>query len=237
MSHFRVAVFSNNPSTEAFEELLAPYSETDEEFFEFEPISEASLEWNRNYYEEHNPYPTFEEFMTHEGYINDPESGELGYRGNPNAKWDWYTLGGGSWQFELKDDHVFDDHGNARKNDFEYRQAVNLQTKEKEWKEKKALVDSFEPGDDKSLEQIAEYEDAKRFINYFPMLEDYMVNCAWNYPYAFITPDGVWHSSGTVGWFATSDDTPESRKAYLHEWIAWIESDENPYVNFVDCHI
>ncbi len=237
MSHFRVAVFSNDPRSSAFEELLAPYSETDENYFEFEPIEEESLDWNRKFYDEHKPYPTFEEYMTHEGYINDPDSGELGYMHNPNAKWDYYTLNGGDFQFEFRNGHHYDEEGHAKKNDFEYRQAVNLRTKEKEWKEKKALVDSFEPGDDKSLEQIAEYEDAKRFIDYHPVLGDYLIDCVWDYPYAFITPDGVWHSPGTVGWFAFSDDSPESRQKYLQEWINWIQSSENPYVNFVDCHI
>ena len=59
-----------------------------------------------------------------------------------------------------------------------------------------------------------------------------------DYPYAFITPDGEWHAPGVVGWFAFSDDTEESRKAYVDDWKKWIElTEENPYVCFVDCHI
>lgn len=56
-------------------------------------------------------------------------------------------------------------------------------------------------------------------------------------PYAFVTPDGVWHSPGTVGWFATSDDTKESRARYDEEWKEYINNNDNPYVSFVDMHI
>ena len=184
MSHYNVAVFSYDPN--AFDRLLAPYSEEDPMFMCFSPLTEKERKWYEDYYKEHKrDIPgSFEEFLTSEGFIVDTLSGKVGRKVNPDAKWDWYTLGGGSWQFELKDDHVFDDDDNVRKNDFVY-----------------------------------------------------VVDGNWEYPYAFITPDGKWHAPGTVGWFATSDDTPESREAYLREWIAWIESDENPYVNFVDCHI
>lgn len=41
-------------------------------------------------------YPTFEEFMEewHGSDGPDEETGRYGYRHNPNAKWDWYVVGG-----------------------------------------------------------------------------------------------------------------------------------------------
>ena len=181
MSHYRVAVFANNPYQ--FDELLAPYSETDEEYFEFMPLDDDGYQFARAAYDrmpDDVKPESFERFLTDEGYVNDPVSGEVGYMANPNAKWDYYTLDGGDWMFSLKKGEQYDKNGNARKNQFNYKD---------------------------------------------------------DYPYAFITPDGEWHAPGRVGWFAMSDDTPESIAAYEAEWKAWIASPENPYVNFVDCHI
>lgn len=56
-------------------------------------------------------------------------------------------------------------------------------------------------------------------------------------PYAFVTPDGVWHSPGDVWFFACDTSTEESRKKHDDEWTAYIDSQDNPYVSFVDCHI
>lgn len=51
-------------------------------------------------------YPTFDEFMReYHGYEQrDPKTGKYGYWDNPNAKWDWYELGG-RWTgfFKLKE--------------------------------------------------------------------------------------------------------------------------------------
>jgi hypothetical protein len=49
-------------------------------------------------------YPTFESYMSdYEEMEIDPETGKYGYWENPNAKWDWYALGG-RWTgfFKLK---------------------------------------------------------------------------------------------------------------------------------------
>ena len=56
-------------------------------------------------------------------------------------------------------------------------------------------------------------------------------------PYAFITPDGIWHAPGDVGWFGVSDEGPESLDRHIEEWQAFLNSPDDPYVSFVDCHI
>lgn len=234
MSHFRVAVFSNSPSDISFDELLAPYDENlDAEFME---LTDDEIENLRKEYED-NKYPgDFEEFLTNRGYINDPESGMLGYYFNPSAKWDWYSLDGGDWQFDLKEDEEYDDNGCARKNQFSYFDSDYSESKcTKRWKELAELAAS-------TTNSVSEESDpdvrlAKIFMSDYPTLEHYLRCMKLNYPYAFITPNGEWHAPGRVGWFGLSDDTAESMKQYLDEWEAWINSDVNPYVNFVDCHI
>lgn len=227
MSHYRVAVFSNDP--DGFEALLAPYSEADTDYFSFIPLEEDKIEWLKDFHEKHCPEIPYEEFLTHEGYINSPEDGSLGFMANPNAKWDWYTLDGGDWQFE----RLHNDGEDSRKNDYLYTEhGYSERIARKTYNRMLTIVDT---GED-PLGTISR-EDAERFLEDYPDEETYQLVKKWNYPYAFVTPDGKWHSPGTVGWFALSDDTPESLKRYIKEWAEYVSSDENPYVNFVDCHI
>lgn len=62
----------------------------------YETVTRPFKEW----------YPTFEEFMQdyHGLGLRDPEKGRFGHWDNPNAQWDWYTVGG-RWDgfFKLKD--------------------------------------------------------------------------------------------------------------------------------------
>lgn len=47
-------------------------------------------------------YPSFDEYITDwYGYEKDQETGLYGYWENPNAKWDWYSLGG-RWSGMIK---------------------------------------------------------------------------------------------------------------------------------------
>jgi hypothetical protein len=59
-------------------------------------------------------YPTFEDFMKdHHGYTKrDDKTGRYGYWENPNAKWDWYELGG-RWTgfFKTKPDCEYSEIG------------------------------------------------------------------------------------------------------------------------------
>lgn len=56
-------------------------------------------------------------------------------------------------------------------------------------------------------------------------------------PIAFVTPDGVWHEAGRVGWFATCNDTPESWAKHIKEFKEFLAAPGDEYVSFVDCHI
>ena len=231
MTHYRCAVFSNDPSK--FDALLAPYSEVNSDYYRFVAIDGKHQNYLAERYRDDIKNErllknvSFEEWVTARGYTYN--NGVLGVNENPNAKWDWYTLNGGDWEFEFKPGEAYDENGNARKNQFSYKSS--------EYDEKKSTTRY------KEMEKIAndreneEYESANRFLEDYPTLNEYLEYMETEFPYAYITPDGEWHSAGDVGWFGTSDDTPESRRAYFKKWSEWINSPENPYVNFVDCHI
>lgn len=120
MSHFTVLVKVPKERVdklgldEAAREQLAPYQENNmgdcpPEFMEFNDA--AKDEWYLNYWEEHkedSEYSSLEEFLIEgEGFEQDPETGKIGYWENPNAKWDWYQVGG-RWtgQLLLKEEAV-----------------------------------------------------------------------------------------------------------------------------------
>lgn len=102
MSHFNVAVFSYHP--EDVEELLAPYNEQteDEEYLEFEKAYE-SIEGIRAEYElSKQDGEGFDAFVYRwYGYIYNKELDAYGFYSNPNAKWDWWEIGG-RWHNELR---------------------------------------------------------------------------------------------------------------------------------------
>lgn len=92
MSHFTVLVIGDNP-----EEQLQPFHEYEctgikDEYviFHAKPIDELN-----NEYEKHkDDYNSFEEFLQDWHGYEMNENGQWGRWTNPNAKWDWYLLGG-----------------------------------------------------------------------------------------------------------------------------------------------
>ena len=105
MSHFTVLVIGENVQNQ-----LQPYHEyectgIEDEYVKFVP-AEQTLEELENHYNEKkeaNDYSSFEEYMEdYHGYSK--ENGQWGRRTNPNAKWDWWSIGG-RWTgfFKLKE--------------------------------------------------------------------------------------------------------------------------------------
>lgn len=92
MSHFTVLVIGNDP-----EKQLQPYHE-----YECTGIKDEHVV-----------------FVEDEGYDFDPKLGKRGHWTNPNAKWDWYSLGG-RWAgfFTVKKDAEIAIQGHHRAKDF-----------------------------------------------------------------------------------------------------------------------
>lgn len=97
MSHFTVMVFGENA-----EKQLAPFQENnmgdcpdihlkfnDETEYVEKEWAEEDQETKDEY---NNDFDTYAE--DYHGYKKDEETGKYGYWENPNAKWDWYQLGG-----------------------------------------------------------------------------------------------------------------------------------------------
>lgn len=229
MSHYAVAVFADDAD---FGRLLAPYNENNRDEFEFVPIDYHEISEGFEQFKKQNPNWTIDMYIENFGYIQ--HNGQWGYEHNPHGYWDWYSLDGKDYMFDVKDDCAEDPEsddwiGYFRKNDYDwFKEDVEAVRDGREFWE------AFVEGNDPDYPSMFRRE---YYLDRYKTKEQYLKELARTIPYAFITPDGVWHSAGRVGWFATSDETAESADRYAEEWDAWIASDENPYVSLVDCHI
>ena len=234
MSHYIVAVISDTGRD--YDELLLPYGEENEEYFAFHAVDEKTAMNLKKSYDadamgHERDSQSFEEFLKEQGYVIEGDT--IGYVYNENSKWDWYMLNARNNYFTHKNgvddperlsDYVFDTVNRLKP---EQRKGA-----EQEWK---LVTGQREPAnkDERSLLMYStEYMREK-----FPTLEDYLIRYHTDAPYAYITPDGEWHAPGEVGYFGLSDETPESYKKYVKEWLNYAREHPDKYVSFVDCHI
>jgi len=226
MSHFAVAVFSDDAD---FARLLAPYNEANENYFVFQPVGMEKIRSDFEKFKKENPSWTFDMYLKAYNYVE--HEGQWGYFHNPNGFWDWYSLDGREYMYDVKADADIDEYDwNYRKNDYDWypQNDVDVEEAEEFW-------DTYIAGDEK--EGYPSIWSKQYYIDRYKTKEQYIKEMSRTLPWAFITPDGVWHSAGRCGWFACSDETAEDADRYAKEWDEWIASDANPYVNLVDCHI
>lgn len=226
MSHYAVAVFADD---EDFDRLLTPYNENNKDEFEFNAVPYDKILEDFEHFKKMNPAYTLDMYI--DAYNYKQHDGKWGYWHNPHGYWDWYSLDGKDYLFEPKNGvFLSEDQYNYRKNDIEWYPDDT---------EAKADADDFWEtfiGENACASPPGLWS-REYFINRYKTKEQYVKEMGRTIPYAFITPDGAWHSAGTVGWFATSDETAEDSDRYAKEWDEWLASDANPYVNLVDCHI
>lgn len=225
MSHYAVAVFSDDGD---FDQLLEKYNECNDKYFVFKPADDVRESYER--FKLNNPESdyTFRDFVAAFNYIL--VDGQYGHMVNPHGYWDWYTLDGKDFLFDLKPEATLEEFSSDyRKNDYDWYPDNRCDAKDAEefWDEYIAKTDVEVPGLYTRNYYLERYRTKEQFVK-----EE-----SRTIPYAFITPDGQWHSAGVVGFFGLSDETAESANKYAEEWDAWIQSEANPYVNLVDCHI
>lgn len=266
MSHFTVAVICDKP--EDIEKLLAPYQENNmddcpKEFLAFNNVEE---EYRKQYEEEKKDikkkYPTFENYIEEYcGYHYDDDQKAYGYWENPNAKWDWYSVGGrwmgsllikGDKEGELGRPGVFDnDVPNTPEN---YNWVDLCKVSDVCW-EKMAEIAKFEllkneaedgdvwdiltkPGIDQEKRMKYSFYKPEWYIERYGNRENYIKSHTTFSTYAVITPDGVWHSPGEMGWFGCSTESHDDQHQFEDGYHKnFIEPNQDKYIAIVDCHI
>lgn len=231
MSHFQVAVF--HKPEQSIENMLAPYSESDEKYYVADPMTEDEIaEAKRGYTAKHNLFGSFDDYMRqmHGAKLID---GAWCRWYNPEARWDWWQTGG-RWSGEVstldgeETDEDFVKNIDWTRDDDVYRHAIRF------WEvyvDGKPLQEDEEEGDYDSIFK-KEY-----YLERYGTAKQYATLSSSKSPYAYVSSDGKWHAPGTMGWFACDDATAETMIAYENEFTAYIATHPDEVVTMVDCHI
>ena len=172
-------------------------------------------------------YPTMEEYVYALGYTY--SKGKPGYWHSPDAKWDWWVIGG-RWDGHFDGTNVINVRDYATSIDIEVYNA-----RYKEWKE-------WESGKEFSFDENYDFAFYKPeyLKNFYKNAETYARFKATPCLRAIVTPDGEWHEVGEMGWWGCSSETGDD----MLDWVDhFAERFILPYSNgdyeivAVDCHI
>lgn len=233
MSHFSVLVLTN--SCVGPDEALAPFNENLEVDRYIRMTREEALK-SVNWYREDLIKKDPDKFQN----MSDNAFLEYAFDGsvdkdfnilstmNPNGKWDWYSIEKGRWgSSPIPRKAEFGGQGCLsclvkeiafEPNNDDYKKALEF------W-EKNVEHATDESG--KALYYRENYKDA----------ESYALCCSKFSTYAVITPDGVWHEAGKMGWFAMSSASPEDKQKWASEYESLVSQYPDATATFVDCHI
>ena len=205
--------------------------------------------YDNNFLEAFTDEEMYRVALAYEGIDADGDSDRLDADGNwtstynPKSKWDWYSIGG-RWGGMLKmpRDKVPAEWLEYMKDNDEYWETDSAPIGCIDFSPDKDVYDEHykwwvENVDDPDAEWN-EFYRKEYYASYYKNAEDYATRCAQFSTFAVVTPDGVWHERGRMGWFACVDDTPEDSAdwdANYHKFIE--EAEPEDIMTIVDCHI
>lgn len=207
MSHYGVAVITRGdgtgPDEDAIAELMLPYCEVTDYI-----TDKGALE-----------------FVEDEDCDVDPETGRRGYWSNPNAKWDWYEVGG---RFEGSLPLKGGGHADCAK-------VSDIDTSPDEEAYAAALED-WDKYANRGEHWLCKPE---YFLSHYGDVETYAKAHSVFYTHAVVTPDGEWSEVGEMGWFGMSDEGADDTRKWVAEYKGrFIDPYMDGYeITFVDCHI
>lgn len=250
MSHFSVLVVAQDE--EDLEKKLLPYHEYEctgyKEYVEWVPLDMVQAEEkfnevnNRN--KESNPefvYESLETFIRdYYGYEKN-QYGEWGRWTNPNAKWDWWVIGG-RWSGLLLNKtgqevdclHLSDLDTEGMKNKNmeiarkRYQAWQNRPNREKNEKiYRNYIFDNhlifLDQDEINELDTLSEEEYVEKNGNLTALT------------YALVDQEGMWHARGEMGWFGIDSDHNEDYDGHFWGYLNKLQPNTHIYV--VDCHI
>ncbi|MEF9880631.1 MAG: hypothetical protein RR975_14540 [Clostridia bacterium] len=230
MSHFNLAVFTHTDDSCELEALLAPFTED---------------------VDADSPYAEFEE--DDDGEL-DATTGKRGYWFNPNAKHDYWLLGG-RWRGQIKlqegktgrygeaswtrkgepNDPTRCDCAKVRDCDFSPSEAVCTRAV-RFWE---VVVEGKPLQEGENQDDFISFYSKEHYLKQYKIKEQYADSCSHFATYAYLTPAGEWVQTGEMGWFGLDDATAESRKSYETAFAEYLKeaTEQDLYINIVDCHI
>lgn len=213
-------------------------------------------------------YSTFEEFLRDwhgfrfDGKYSSFEDGKVYKFTNPNAKWDWYSIGGrwsgmfldfngcthdiikkGYWDLEQIKANVIEEYLPY----YEKYQASGIdELPFVEWSKIRETFDDIDEArtvyhNQEYVKRLAELFPGDYYLQrpdvFYKKTQEEFINEQYYgaiQTYAFLDETG-WNERGEMGWFGMSyNETPDWTKIYLDKLN---EIDDNDYLVLVDCHI
>lgn len=157
---------------------------------------------------------------------------------NPLSKWDWYEIGG-RWIGMLI----------LKENCTGWRGSPGLMTEPSIHYDSALAADvDFEAISEQDRGNMKPYKDFLRSGHYtaeymlekYPSEEEYLARQSLFYTYAVITPDGIWHAPGDMGWWGMSSESPDQEREWQFNYASrFIDPavKNGWYITIVDCHI
>lgn len=196
-------------------------------------------------------YPTFDEYMKKYVAANyDEEQQDYGYWENPNAKWDYWQIGG-RWKNFLKA---------SKGNEGEKSLIFPIEDEKGKYSQARVKDINFEPDKEKYNKALRWWEVVvensplkngevkKDFLNFYN--KEYLIRRYKNketyaaiessvITYAVILPDGTWHQKGQMGWFGCGNESDDASLEWdLKYKENFIDKAEPDWIlTIVDCHI
>lgn len=215
MSHFAVLVLSR-PGQRVYD-LLLPYMENSD--------GEPPLEYM--------------EFYEDDECDVDERTGKRGYWQNPNAKWDWWLVGG---RFSGRLRAPRGDRGyraEAVEGRYDVAEMRDVSTARDEGAYRAALdeFDRYLAGESVDSPYLDGFR-REYVLDRYRDAEFYARTRSEFWFRSVVTPDGEWHEVGKMGWWGVSSESGEQ----LRDWVDHFrERFVDPYrdctATVVDCHI
>jgi hypothetical protein len=258
MSHFSILVIGGN-SPEFIEKQLYPYWELDlsreekiadpRSVFSIEvpkdKIKETADEWMEKYktkktesditeyitlYREGN----YSELVQKWNGLSENSNGDLGYYHNPNAKWDWYTVGGRWNEFlRTKDGRAVN---SAPIGDLDFApQAEDINYATRFWE---VVIENAPKTKEEENKYFSMYKP-EYYVERYGTKENFIKLQTMFSTWGVIMPDGKWFEKGSMGWWGLSDESHDEANDWILNFYDRFLKDLTPdtVVTIVDCHI
>lgn len=201
-------------------------------------------------------YPTFDDYMEKYGEVErDPETGRYGYWTNPNAKWDYWRIGGRfrgllraskgtlgelSWEYTVDKENQYleaaGQYDQAQIKDIDFSLDQKLYNKAARFWE--VYVEKAPLKPEENPEAFDSFYTPEHYKQLYESKEGYAKEQASFSTWALVTPEGEWYQKGDMGWWATHNGTAESFRNFSEAFERILsECDPEWYITVVDCHI
>lgn len=158
---------------------------------------------------------------------------------NPNSKWDWYVEGG-RWAGHLRLKEA-DEYGSMT-TDSTFAEEIDFSPNKEEYDSAlrfwELVVEGAEPQTEDE-KNVFSFYNKNYYLERYSSKEEYATRCAAFTTWAVLTPDGIWHEPGQMGWFGCHNASSEEERDFFDNYYKFIEKaiENNWLVTVVDCHI